>query len=284
MPDIVLKDRAGNDITLIGASFVRVPNTSGELVNFYTGDKVEKTIDLDFSQGNIEVVPEDGSFLAKVTINKPANLLPENVAEDVEIAGIMGSHSGGGSGIDIVQVAENRISEIDSEAVITTARYAFYNNTALSRVNTPNLTTVGERSFYGCTALSEIIAPKLTTIGNNGFYGCSALKEIDVSNVQSVGGYAFGQCKGLTTLDFGTSLNSLIGANAFSTGAALNVIIRNTTMLPTPSNKYGYLFGMTTQKLFVPRALVSTWKSSNYMVAYHSNQVFAIEDYPSICG
>ena len=102
MPDIVLKDRAGNDLTYAGAPSVKVPNTSGELVEFFSGEKVEKTIDPDFSEGNIEVIPEEGTFLEKVTIIKPETLVPENIKKNEVVAGIKGTCEGGGSTIPTV--------------------------------------------------------------------------------------------------------------------------------------------------------------------------------------
>lgn len=39
---------------------------------------------------------EDGKVLSKVTITKPETLVPENIAKDVEIGGVVGTHEGGG--------------------------------------------------------------------------------------------------------------------------------------------------------------------------------------------
>lgn len=55
--------------------------------------------DVDFSLGQFEVVSDDGNItFSKVTIIKPENLKPENIAKDIEVAGITGTHEGGGGG------------------------------------------------------------------------------------------------------------------------------------------------------------------------------------------
>ena len=89
--DIILKDRAGNDLIYQNKHYISIPDTSGRLVKYFAGEKVEKTIDPDFSEGNIEVIPEEGTFLEKVTVNKPEALLPENIREGETVAGVTGT-------------------------------------------------------------------------------------------------------------------------------------------------------------------------------------------------
>lgn len=252
----------------------------------YEGETVELedvTVDLAMADGDQVIEPSEGKALSKVTLTKPETLVPENIAEGVDIAGVQGIFAGGG-GLDILQVAQCAIPEIDSEKVTTVAAYAFYGNTQLSKVNAPNLTEIGNYGFAECASLTEVNSPKLAKISQCSFSNCNSLKTIDVSNVRSVGASAFYGCKNLEILDFGTSLDSQIGSNAFSTGGPVGVIIRNTTMIPDAAGSYGYLFGSTKQRLYVPRSMVTTWQNSNYMKSYHKNLVVAIEDYPEICG
>lgn len=54
-------------------------------------------ISLDFSNGDQTERLPDGYSANSVTIFKPENLVPENIAKDVNIAGIIGTHEGGGS-------------------------------------------------------------------------------------------------------------------------------------------------------------------------------------------
>lgn len=74
-------------------------------------DPVETEVTLDFSEGDMEVVPDAGKLFSKVSIPVPGNLIPENIAKDVEIAGITGTHEGGGGSAVIrrLEVTENGI-------------------------------------------------------------------------------------------------------------------------------------------------------------------------------
>ena len=52
----------------------------------------EKTVELALSAGNQVVTPATGKHLLKVTITKPATLLPENIKKGVVIAGVTGAY------------------------------------------------------------------------------------------------------------------------------------------------------------------------------------------------
>lgn len=94
---IVLKDRTGTDIEYEGVEGVRVFDRDGNAHVFVPPvETEEKTVELDFSGGAMEVTPTAGKLLSKVGIPVPENLLPENIAKDVDIAGVVGTHEGGG--------------------------------------------------------------------------------------------------------------------------------------------------------------------------------------------
>lgn len=71
------------------------------LVPFTYGEAVSKTVELDFSGGDMTVPIADGELVTDLTITKPENLLPENIAKDVEIAGIVGELIAGSSNAKI---------------------------------------------------------------------------------------------------------------------------------------------------------------------------------------
>ena len=64
------------------------------------GAKEEEAVTtaLNLANGNQTVLPTAGKVLSSVTIEKPATLLPENIAEGVDIAGIIGTLASGGGG------------------------------------------------------------------------------------------------------------------------------------------------------------------------------------------
>lgn len=102
MADIVLRDRSGNPVEYPGVERIKLNTTGGETVEFVDPalipESVEKTIDPDFSGGDIVEIPEDGTMFSKVTVQKPENLIPGNIAEGVDIAGIIGTLAAGGGG------------------------------------------------------------------------------------------------------------------------------------------------------------------------------------------
>ena len=95
MADIVLRDRNGNQVEYPGVESIKLNTVGGGTKEFIDPDTVpqavEKTIDPDFSAGDMEVIPEDGQVFSKVGISKPSNLLPGNIAEGVDIAGVVGN-------------------------------------------------------------------------------------------------------------------------------------------------------------------------------------------------
>lgn len=96
---IILKDRSGNDLPYEGAVSVNLILADGTEKKFVDTDSipdaVETEVALDFSAGAMEVTPDAGKMFSKVMIPLPENLKPENIAEDVDIAGIVGTLAGG---------------------------------------------------------------------------------------------------------------------------------------------------------------------------------------------
>lgn len=78
-------------------SGVEIGGVTGELE---VPEQVETEVDLDFSGGDMEVVPLEGKVFRKVNIPVPEGLIPENIVKGVTIAGIEGISEGGGGGFD----------------------------------------------------------------------------------------------------------------------------------------------------------------------------------------
>lgn len=58
----------------------------------------ELTVELSMLSGNQVILPTSGKVMRKVTVQKPATLLPENIKKDVVIGGVTGTLEAGGGG------------------------------------------------------------------------------------------------------------------------------------------------------------------------------------------
>jgi hypothetical protein len=125
MADIVLRDRNGREVQYPGVNYLKVNTVDGGTQGFAAYDPETLTAEniksgvtvgdvegalevpqilenvpvaLDFSSGgNMEFVAPDGYAVKSGIVQKPANLLPGNIAKDVDIAGVVGTlESGGG--------------------------------------------------------------------------------------------------------------------------------------------------------------------------------------------
>ena len=109
MADILLKDLDGTPVEKEGVDKgINVLLTDGtEKIYVDSGEVPEavvKSVSLDFTYSNtMYVTPEDGQVFSNVVIGKPTNLLPDNIRENINIAGIIGTMVAG-SGGDGVQV------------------------------------------------------------------------------------------------------------------------------------------------------------------------------------
>lgn len=65
-------------------------------VPFSYGVTASETVALDFSGGDMTITPAAGQVLSGLTIPKPETLIPENIKEGVNIAGILGTLAAGG--------------------------------------------------------------------------------------------------------------------------------------------------------------------------------------------
>lgn len=57
-----------------------------------------KTVDLNMASGNQTITSTSGKVLSQVVVKKPATMLPENIAKDVNIGGVVGTLESGGGG------------------------------------------------------------------------------------------------------------------------------------------------------------------------------------------
>lgn len=79
---------------------------SGQIIAGIEGTLANQTIlenipiALDFSNGNQTIEAAEGTLVKSATIQKPETLIPENIAEGIDIAGIIGTLAAGGGSVD----------------------------------------------------------------------------------------------------------------------------------------------------------------------------------------
>ena len=106
MPDVSIKGWSGTDFEYQDVPVVWLKDPASEddapvLVPFTYGEAVSKTVEeLDFADGDMVVAVPEGTLITALTIRKPENLAAENIAKDVEVAGIVGTNEGGGAALD----------------------------------------------------------------------------------------------------------------------------------------------------------------------------------------
>ena len=77
----------------------------------FLGDTEEIEVELDMADGDQVILPaEEGKSFSKVTVKKPDTLKPENIAKDVEIGGVVGTHEGSGADHYIFYTSDDGIN------------------------------------------------------------------------------------------------------------------------------------------------------------------------------
>lgn len=180
----------------------------------------EKTVDIT-ENGTVEVTPDEGYALSKVT----ANVNVESGGE-------------GGTSDKFKQMVDGTITEVtaaDLGEMTKIAPHAFAERDALVSVEIPeSVTEIGNNAFFGCGALTSIVIPKnVTKFGDYVFASCSALEKITFENVGGIttfGTTSFQNCTGLKEVHInslsewcGKSFGSNTGSNPLHYGASLYV-------------------------------------------------------------
>lgn len=183
------------------------------------------------------------------------------------------------------------LTSITAPKVTSIETYAFCNCTHLQSANFP-LTTgaIGDYTFENCYALTSLNMPNVTSIGAYGLHGTIALEVVNLPSVTSIpgsriiqsssgcgktmvlpaitslGSDAFRQAR-IDALDLGEGLASLPTRCFYSnTGGNYyhDIILRRTSgiVTATATNCIQALTAANGTKIYVPQALVATYKSA----------------------
>ena len=209
-----IRSKTGKTEEILAASF------AGNINSIDTSKPEEtKEVLLDFSGGDMEVVPTTGNVISKVTIPQPENLLPENIAEGVNVAGIVGvlAASGGDpSDIGAEKYLYAQYAEVDLPNAESIKPYAFYYDTVLTNISMPKVKRIGKFAFYKCSKLALTSLPSgVTSIGENAFEDCTKLALTFLpGSITIIESSAFKKCTGLTSITF-ENLTANIYSNIF---------------------------------------------------------------------
>ena len=125
-------------------SGVEIAGVTGE----FEGNALENVpIALDLSEGNQTITAPEGYLVKSAIIQKPETLIPSNIAEGVDIGGVVGTFQGG-SGLDeAVRYFDVSIDPKKSEIIITKVHYdKIYEDTGSYDVTIPDV-------LCGCNVL-----------------------------------------------------------------------------------------------------------------------------------
>lgn len=295
MPDIKIKGWSGTDFQYKGVPKIwfDAPESTEEspvLVPYTYGEAVSKTVEPDFSAGDMAVDIPEGELVTGLTITKPETLIPENISEGTNIAGIVGTLAAGG-GTSTFDYANSDITAIGA--------YAYKGMTGIRSASFPNATTIGKGAFNECTDLEEFSAPIVTGIDaptsmfgsakHAAFNRCNKLCSLSFPALVELKMYTIMYCDLLSKIDFGAV--EIIGENFMVLPALETVIIRSGAVADlTYKNTftgagafYNTKIGDGTGYIYVPSSLVSAYQEATNWSDYAA-QFRAIEDYPDICG
>lgn len=304
MPDIKIKGWSGTDFQYhaVPKVWLSAPESTEEapvLVPYTYGEAVSKTVEPDFSAGDMTVPIADGELVAGLTITKPAELVPENIPNGMTIAGV-----GPGTFVDKTeertvdldmsdgdQVILPTNDDVNMSKVIVKKPDTLIPENIASGVSVAGITGTHEGEGTG-VGLMDWVNGLCTEISERAYNGLTSVRSVKFANVTSVGKNAFVLCSNLEKADF-YKVESF-GDGAFYNAKALKtLIIRTQTMctMTNPMSMFGYKIGadyrgpiaLGTGYIYVPSALVDTYKADTKWSKFAA-QFRAIEDYPDICG
>lgn len=179
-------------------------------------------------------------------------------------------------------IINRTITEFKDNTLETIGDYAFYKCTALKEVNLPNVLYLHTQTFAGCSALETVNLPECVGLGpnrydNKWFDGCTSLKAITLPKMTVVGQqYSFSGCTRLEYVDLPSATK--IPTACFDKCTAMKVLILRRTEVIAEMAAKNALGGSTALKIYVPSALVGTYKAATNWSDYAS-QFRALEDY-----
>ena len=175
---------------------------------------------------------------------------------------------------------QDKMTDITAGALTSVGEYAFSRCASLvTSLDLSNTTSIGRYAF-SYTKIPTIIAKEATTVGD---YVCScntAVTELVIPKSNSIP--ICSGCSSLVKADFGAMSAASIPSNLFTncTSLATLIIRRVGRVINGRSSMFpsGCPIATGTGYIYVPSALVGSYKTANYWSTY-AGQIRAIEDY-----
>lgn len=128
-------------------------------------------------------------------------------------------------------------------------------------------------------SITEYVDDELTTVGEYAFAYCNSLTKVELPAVTNAGQYGLYYCSKLEWVDFGTYVT--FGKQVMNSCGKLNTLILRGNEMTPASNSMLNNSGITSGYIYVPAALVDSYKAASGWSTY-ANQIRAIEDYPEV--
>ena len=168
------------------------------------------------------------------------------------------------------------ITEVDLPATVDALpSNAFNTCTGLTYVKFLGRNINGSSVFQGCNSLMTLLLPNVTTITNqSNFRACTSLESVELPALTSMTGqYNFRECTALKRVTFGAQLAN-VASNVFQSCSHLEaVVFTGATAVVTLSNTNAFTgtpIASGTGYIYVPDALVSSWKAASNWSTYAS--------------
>lgn len=170
--------------------------------------------------------------------------------------------------------SDSSLKTLEANACTSLANYACYGCFYLNSVSLPVCTSVGKYALSGSDFITSLSLPDCTSVGANGISGNHTLTSVTLGNA-SIGANAFSNCIGLTTITFDANSSSVQKSIAYlgdDISSLYSIRFNNYTVVPTLAA--GAFSGCTNlAKIYVPSALVDTWKAAANWSDYASKIV-----------
>ena len=221
----------------------------------------EKTAALSMSSGNQIISPDDGKVLSKVTITKPATLMPENIRKNIDIGGVVGTlemkpeQEKTAEATNSRQIISPDNGKALSNVVIEAAPLPSTWNSEYKNINKCLINKNNKTLILGCNNSIIPLDGSVTSIGNSAFFGCSEIADITIpDSVTSIGDGAFYNCHGLTSITIPDSVTS-IDYQAFSGCSGLTSVIIGNGVISIGGSAFGQCFKLTS--ITIPDSVTS---------------------------